>query len=284
MEAHATLCSSPWPARSRCARRPSMAAGRAAWPRALRGLGEGDGGGTRPRELDPDDQGLVHGGQGAHPQPADQGGVEPVVPSRGRPAAADDGLRRLGLPLLPQAQPDYCATMSGKLVQWRESHLLSGTPPRSAGYRRRSGHASAAADGQAQGARAAMARHEAHGRRALGLASGAGRRAATSGRGAPRASGSPRSAPRAGPCPGSHEHAAARRLHAQAQLGVGDAVAVVGAQLDRASSRSAPARPWRGAGRPRRRRSACPRSCRRRSRRRTRWAGPLPRGPAACRR
>jgi hypothetical protein len=26
--------------------------------------------------------------------------------------------------------PDYCATTSGKLVQWRESHLLSGKPPR----------------------------------------------------------------------------------------------------------------------------------------------------------
>ena len=28
--------------------------------------------------------------------------------------------------------PEYCATVSGKLVQWRESHLLSGKPPRSA--------------------------------------------------------------------------------------------------------------------------------------------------------
>jgi hypothetical protein len=28
--------------------------------------------------------------------------------------------------------PDYCATVTGKLVQWRESHLLSGNPPRSA--------------------------------------------------------------------------------------------------------------------------------------------------------
>jgi hypothetical protein len=26
--------------------------------------------------------------------------------------------------------PDYCATTSGKLVQWRESHLVSGKPPR----------------------------------------------------------------------------------------------------------------------------------------------------------
>jgi hypothetical protein len=26
--------------------------------------------------------------------------------------------------------PDYCATTSGKLVQWREKHLLSGSPPR----------------------------------------------------------------------------------------------------------------------------------------------------------
>jgi hypothetical protein len=26
--------------------------------------------------------------------------------------------------------PDYCATTSGKLVQWRERHLLSGKPPR----------------------------------------------------------------------------------------------------------------------------------------------------------
>ena len=26
--------------------------------------------------------------------------------------------------------PDYCATTSGKLVQWRENHLLSGDPPR----------------------------------------------------------------------------------------------------------------------------------------------------------
>lgn len=26
--------------------------------------------------------------------------------------------------------PDYCATTSGKLVQWRESHVLSGKPPR----------------------------------------------------------------------------------------------------------------------------------------------------------
>ena len=50
-------------------------------------------------------EGLVHGRQGAHPQPAEPGGVEPVVPSRGRSAAADHGLRRLGLSLLPQAQP-----------------------------------------------------------------------------------------------------------------------------------------------------------------------------------
>jgi hypothetical protein len=28
--------------------------------------------------------------------------------------------------------PDYCATVTGKLVQWRESHGLSGKPPRSA--------------------------------------------------------------------------------------------------------------------------------------------------------
>jgi hypothetical protein len=26
--------------------------------------------------------------------------------------------------------PDYCATTSGKLVQWRERHALSGSPPR----------------------------------------------------------------------------------------------------------------------------------------------------------
>ena len=26
--------------------------------------------------------------------------------------------------------PDYCATTSGKVVQWRERHLLSGKPPR----------------------------------------------------------------------------------------------------------------------------------------------------------
>ena len=26
--------------------------------------------------------------------------------------------------------PDNCATTGGKLVQWRESHMLSGTPPR----------------------------------------------------------------------------------------------------------------------------------------------------------
>jgi hypothetical protein len=26
--------------------------------------------------------------------------------------------------------PDYCATTSGKLVQWRESHVLTGAPPR----------------------------------------------------------------------------------------------------------------------------------------------------------
>ena len=26
--------------------------------------------------------------------------------------------------------PDYCATTSGKLVQWRERHLLLGAPPR----------------------------------------------------------------------------------------------------------------------------------------------------------
>ena len=26
--------------------------------------------------------------------------------------------------------PDYCATTTGKLVQWRESHGLSGKPPR----------------------------------------------------------------------------------------------------------------------------------------------------------
>jgi hypothetical protein len=25
--------------------------------------------------------------------------------------------------------PDYCATTSGKVVQWRESHALSGSPP-----------------------------------------------------------------------------------------------------------------------------------------------------------
>jgi hypothetical protein len=28
--------------------------------------------------------------------------------------------------------PNYCASVSGKLVQWRESHGLSGTPPRGA--------------------------------------------------------------------------------------------------------------------------------------------------------
>jgi hypothetical protein len=28
--------------------------------------------------------------------------------------------------------PDYCSTVTGKFVQWRESHLLSGKPPRSA--------------------------------------------------------------------------------------------------------------------------------------------------------
>jgi hypothetical protein len=26
--------------------------------------------------------------------------------------------------------PDYCATTSGKVVQWRENHVLSGAPPR----------------------------------------------------------------------------------------------------------------------------------------------------------
>jgi hypothetical protein len=26
--------------------------------------------------------------------------------------------------------PDYCATTGGKLVQWRESHVLTGAPPR----------------------------------------------------------------------------------------------------------------------------------------------------------
>jgi hypothetical protein len=26
--------------------------------------------------------------------------------------------------------PDYCATTSGKLVQWREHHVLTGSPPR----------------------------------------------------------------------------------------------------------------------------------------------------------
>jgi hypothetical protein len=26
--------------------------------------------------------------------------------------------------------PDYCATTGGKLVQWRESHVLTGSPPR----------------------------------------------------------------------------------------------------------------------------------------------------------
>ena len=26
--------------------------------------------------------------------------------------------------------PDYCATTSGKLVQWRETHVLLGAPPR----------------------------------------------------------------------------------------------------------------------------------------------------------
>jgi hypothetical protein len=29
-----------------------------------------------------------------------------------------------------QRSPDYCATTSGKVVQWRESHVLSGAPPR----------------------------------------------------------------------------------------------------------------------------------------------------------
>jgi hypothetical protein len=28
--------------------------------------------------------------------------------------------------------PDYCSTITGRFVQWRESHLLSGKPPRSA--------------------------------------------------------------------------------------------------------------------------------------------------------
>jgi len=26
--------------------------------------------------------------------------------------------------------PDYCATTSGKVVQWRENHVLTGSPPR----------------------------------------------------------------------------------------------------------------------------------------------------------
>jgi hypothetical protein len=29
-----------------------------------------------------------------------------------------------------QRSPDYCATTSGKLVQWREHHVLTGSPPR----------------------------------------------------------------------------------------------------------------------------------------------------------
>jgi hypothetical protein len=28
--------------------------------------------------------------------------------------------------------PDYCSTVTGRFVEWRESHLLSGKPPRSA--------------------------------------------------------------------------------------------------------------------------------------------------------
>ena len=62
-----------------------------------------------PGQLDQDDEGLVHGRQGADPQP--QGGG-PVERARGRPtptpppkAAADHGLHRHGLPLLSQAQP-----------------------------------------------------------------------------------------------------------------------------------------------------------------------------------
>ena len=29
--------------------------------------------------------------------------------------------------------PDYCATVSGRTVEWRERHVLSGRPPRAAG-------------------------------------------------------------------------------------------------------------------------------------------------------
>jgi hypothetical protein len=82
------------------------------------------------RQLDQDDEGLVHGRQGGHPQPAEPGGVQCLVSPRGRSAAADDGLRRLGLPLLPQAQPGLLRDHERQGRAVARDHVLSGAPPR----------------------------------------------------------------------------------------------------------------------------------------------------------
>ena len=85
MRTHAT--SAARPGLRRRAVRAGLDGPRRAGGQALYGLGQGALG---PGQLDPDDQGLVRGRQGAHPQPAEPGGVEPGVPSRGRSPAADD--------------------------------------------------------------------------------------------------------------------------------------------------------------------------------------------------
>jgi hypothetical protein len=82
------------------------------------------------RQLDQDDEGLVHGRQGGHPQPAEPGGVQCLVSPGGRSAAADTGRVVSGYHCFRRRSPDYCATTSGKVVQWRENHVLSGAPPR----------------------------------------------------------------------------------------------------------------------------------------------------------
>ena len=90
-----------WPAPPRCTRRPRWRKA-CRWPSAARARSR------RTRSLATSIRTTKVSctrRQGAHPQPAEPGGVEPVVPSRGRPAAAGHWLRGLGLSLLPQAQP-----------------------------------------------------------------------------------------------------------------------------------------------------------------------------------
>ena len=219
---------------------PASMAARRAGGQALHGLGQGALG---PGQLDQDDEGLVHGRQGAHPQPAEPGGVEPVVPSRRRSAAADAraassrAITASASAAPTTARPRAASSCSGARATCSRArrraaparkHERVGVRPR-ARSRGRAGAGCAPGRGAVRVARWPCA----------WPASDAGRRAATSGPGAPRPSGSPRSGP-AQDGARADEQAVARRLHAQAQLRVGDAVAVVDAQLHRGRAQPRP--------------------------------------------